>query len=241
MTEEKVRLPRHVGIIMDGNRRYAKLKGQLPWKGHEAGAKIMLKTMEWARELGIKELTFYAFSTENFRRSTDEFNNMMQLFIRLGEEILQKVKQVASKAKEMARILFVGLIDRFPIHVQDMMKKIMDATKHFKEYIVNIAVGYGGRSELIRAFRSLHHKAQMGQISIDQLTEDDISKELYVTSEPELIIRTGGAKRLSNFLLWQSSYAELFFLDKFWPEFTKEDFSACVQDYVTSVSINLGK
>lgn len=241
MAARKQAVPRHVGIIMDGNRRYAKQKGMLSWMGHEHGAKTLFQTMEWARDLGVKELTFYAFSAENFRRSKEEFDNMMKLFIRLGEEILLKLKKVVKKARQMARILFVGILDRFPLHVQHMMQKIMDATKHYKDYVVNIAVGYGGRGELIRAFQMLYHKAKVGQVSVDQLTEEDISKELYVTSDPEMIIRTGGTRRLSNFLIWQSSYSELFFLDKLWPEFTKEDLAACIHDYMTHVNRNFGR
>lgn len=226
----------HIGIIMDGNRRFAKKKGDLPWVGHEAGARRMFDTIKWAKELGVKQLTFYAFSTENFKRPKDEFENMMKLFVKIAEELLEKVKE----AKENACIRFVGLLHLFPKHIQELMKKVMDATKKFTDFTVNIAVGYGARSELIKAFKSLATKIKSGQMDIEKINEETITKELFVSDEPQMIIRTGGTKRLSNFLLWQASYSELYFLDKLWPEFSKEDLVTCTNDYQKNVSLNIG-
>jgi len=237
MVENIKKAPKHIGIIMDGNRRYAKKSGKLPWTGHEVGAKNMLNTIDWAKELGVKQLTFYAFSTENFKRPKLEFDNMMKLFIRLANKILEKVKE----AKNAICIRFVGLLHLFPKHVREMMRKVMDATRKFKDFVVNIAVGYGARSELIKAFKSLFTKIKSGKLSIEQIDEQMVSKELFVSSEPEMIIRTGGAKRLSNFLLWQASYSEIYFLDKLWPEFSKQDLAYCINDYNSNVQINLGK
>lgn len=226
----------HIGIIMDGNRRFAKKLGKMSWIGHEYGAKKMLDTMKWARQLGIKQLTFYAFSTENFKRSKDEFDKMMEIFARIALELLQKVHN----AKERACIRFVGLLNLFPQKIQKLMNKVMDATRNFTDFVVNIAVGYGARSELIKAFKTLARKIKAGQLDIEMVDEDMISNELFIADEPQIIIRTGGTKRLSNFLLWQASYSELYFLDKLWPEFSKKDLISCVDDYSNNVKVNLG-
>lgn len=231
--------PTHIGLIMDGNRRFAKSIGKSVLQGHEDGAKTMMNTMKWAKELGVKELTFYAFSTENFKRPKQEFDALMKLFAKIAQDLLDAVKKKAKDAKEKARIRFVGLIHLFPENVQELMRKVMDATKNFKDYVVNIAVGYGGRAEIVKAFKSLHNKVNSGDIDLDSIDEESISNELYVSNEPQIIIRTGGQKRLSNFLLWQSSYSELYFIDKMWPQFSKNDLKSCVEEYM-GTKINVG-
>jgi len=236
-TSIQKKVPNHIGIIMDGNRRYAKKLGKISWMGHEYGVRTMFNTIKWAKELGVKQLTFYAFSTENFKRSKDEFDKMMELFVRVATELLQKLHE----AKDRACIRFIGLLHLFPKKVQDLMRKVMDATKQFTDMVVNIAVGYGARSELIKAFKTLAHKIKAGQLDIEMVNESTISNELFVADEPEIIIRTGGTKRLSNFLLWQASYSELYFLDKLWPEFNKADLEKCVDDYSSNVNVNLGR
>jgi tritrans,polycis-undecaprenyl-diphosphate synthase [geranylgeranyl-diphosphate specific] len=235
--DSQKKIPKHIGIIMDGNRRYAKKLGLISWMGHEYGAKTMLNTIKWAKKLGINQLTFYAFSTENFKRSKDEFDKMMELFARIAVELLEKIHN----AKERACIRFVGLLHLFPKKIQDLMNKVMDATRTFTDFVVNIAVGYGARSELIKAFKTLAHKIKAGQLDIEMVDENMVSNELFIADEPEIIIRTGGTKRLSNFLLWQASYSEIYFMDKLWPEFTKQDLINCIDDYSKNVNVNLGR
>jgi|SRR3989344_2804360 len=228
MNPTNSKIPRHIGIILDGNRRFAKRLMLKPWKGHEWGAKKVEKLFEWAKELGIKEATLYCFSIQNFNRPKKEFDFLMRVFKEEAEKLLKK----KSKLKEEGvRINFIGRINMFPKGLYEDMKKIMEITKDNKKYIVNFAMAYGGREEVIDATVKIAKQIKDGKLNIDQINEETFSKNLYFNDEPDLIIRTGGERRTSNFLIWQSHYSEWIFLEKFWPEFEKEDLIQAIDEY----------
>ena len=224
-TDNKV--PKHIGIIMDGNRRFAKRLMIKPWKGHEWGAKKIESLLEWSKEIGVKELTLYAFSIENFNRPKDEFDSLMNLFVKEFDRLKDNKKLYDNKI----RINVIGRIELFPEKVKKRMYEIMERTKGHDNYIVNFAMAYGGRAEVIDATKKISEMVKKGEMNIDDINEEVFQKNLYMDDEPEIIIRTGGEKRLSNFLMWQSNYAELFFVEKMWPEFEKEDFLEVVHEY----------
>ena len=220
-------IPRHIGIILDGNRRFSKRLMMKPWMGHEWGAKKVEKLLEWIVDLDIKELTLYAFSVENFDRPKNEFDFLMELFTKEFERTISDKRVYENKV----RINFIGRLNMFPKAVREKMVKLMEATKHHDKYIVNFAMAYGGRAEIIDAAKKIAKSIKDGSIDIDDINEKIIAKNLYLESEPDLIIRTSGEKRTSGFLLWQGSYAEFLFIDKLWPEFEKEDLVKAVREY----------
>ena len=217
------KIPNHVAIILDGNRRYAKQHGMPTFRGHEKGFEKVREALAWSMEAGVKALTLYCFSTENFNRSPKEINFLFQLFRRkIGEFIADQ------HLKERGiRIRIIGRLHLFPKDIREEMHKVMGQTKENNAFTLNLAMGYGSRAELMDAFSSLAEK----EISQKELTERMVTDALSLPQEVDLFIRPGGEKRLSNFLLWQSSYAELIFLDTLWPEFTKEDFQRCLDEY----------
>ena len=222
------KFPKHVGIILDGNRRFARKLMLKPWKGHEWGAKKVEKLITWCEELGIKELTLYAFSLENFNRPKEEFNYLMNLF----KESISKLEEDPRIKKNKIKITFIGRIWMFPKDIQELINRLMEKTKKHNKYKINIAMAYSGRAEIIDAVKKLSQDIKNGKLSIEDLNEKVFKKNLYLESEPDLIIRTGGEKRMSGFLLWQASYAELIFLpDVLWPEFTKQHLIECIEEY----------
>ena len=225
------KVPKHVGIILDGNRRFAKKLMLKPWMGHEWGAKKVEKLGEWCKELGVKELTLYAFSVQNFNRPKLEFDYLMSLFRKEFEALINDQEKWKVIYENKIKINFIGRIWMFPEDVRTSMQNLMDKTKDHKEHIINFAMAYGGREEVIDAIKKLAENVKSGKLDIDQINEEVFAKNLYMESEPEMIIRTGGEKRTSNFLLWQSHYSEWMFLEKFWPEFEKEDFIACIEEF----------
>ena len=212
-------VPGHVGIILDGNRRFAKRLMKEPWKGHELGAEILEKLFEWCREIGVKEVTLYAFSIQNFNRPKKEFDYLMKIFNEEFERLLHDEKLHKRKVK----IRVIGRIDKFPKDLYEKMKQVMDMTKDYDEYIINFAMAYGGREEIVDATKKVAEKIKSGKLNVSEINEESFSEALYMKDCPDLIIRTGGDKRTSNFLPWQSTYSEWFFLEKMWPEFEKED------------------
>jgi len=219
--------PAHVAIILDGNRRFAKRLNLDPWKGHEWGEKKVQKLLDWSKDAGIKELTFYALSLQNFNRPKQEFDYILKLFLDAAEKLLDDKRLETYNL----RIRFIGRINLFPKNIQELMNKIMEKTKNNSDYIVNFAMAYGGREEILDAVKKIIPQIKKGIITGDNLSDKMFSKFLYLEDEPDLIIRTGGEKRTSNFLLWQSFYSEWIFLDKFWPEFEKDDFLNCIIEY----------
>jgi undecaprenyl diphosphate synthase len=213
---------------MDGNRRFSKRLMMKPWKGHEWGAEKLRALVGWCGELGIQELTVYAFSVQNFERSKDEFDVLMRIFVESFNRIREEFE---SGVRRNIRVVFIGRLGMFPQEVQDAMHKLMDTSKDNTGLRINIAMGYGGREEVLDAVKKIGEQIKEGVLSPDAINEDVFSKALYIDREPDLVIRTGGDHRTSNFLIWQSHYAEWFFLEKLWPEFEKEDFVAVLNDY----------
>ncbi len=222
------RVPHHIGIIMDGNRRFSKRLMLKPWKGHEWGAKKVIKVMEWCRELGIRELTLYSFSIQNFNRPKEEFDYLMSIF----KKNFEKLRHDTRLEKFGIRINVIGRLWMFPKEIQEKMEQVMERTRHNKNYIVNFAMAYGGREEVIDATRRIAEQVKNGKLDIEKINEETFSRNLYFSDEPDLIIRTGGERRTSNFLAFQSAYSEWLFIDKMWPEFSKHDFKRAIKDFV---------
>ena len=220
-------VPKRIAIVLDGNRRYAKKMGLKPWGGHEFGIKKLEQLMEWCRELKIKELTLYSFSTENFRRTKAEKNFLFRIF----KHEFNNMKYRKDIFKNKIRINVIGRLNMFPKGIRKAMLDIMEKTKKHKKFIVNFALAYGGRQEITDAVKKIAENVKKGKIHINKIDENLIGKNLYIKSEPDLLIRPGGEKRLSNFLMWQSTYSEIFFIDKLWPEFTKEDLVNCIEEF----------
>jgi len=227
MIPEKV--PRHIGVILDGNRRFAKKLMLKPWMGHEWGAKKFWTFLDWCRELGVEEVTAYTFSVQNFNRPKDEFDYIMKLIVREFEDI--KKQGYAKFNEDGVRVNFIGRTWMFPESVQQAFREITDATKNNAKYQVNFAMAYGGREEVIDAVKKLGEDIKAGKVDVDKINEEAFSKYLYLNSDPELIIRTGGEKRTSNFLPWQGIYSEWFFLEKTWPEIEKEDVVKVLEEF----------
>ena len=215
----KVNVPCHVAIILDGNRRFAKRLMKEPWKGHELGAKKLENLFDWCSEIGVKELTVYAFSVQNFNRPKMEFDYLMKIFNEEFNRLLHDEKLHKRKVK----IRIIGRIKKFPKDLYEKMKKVMDMTNDYNDYTINFAMAYGGREEIIDATKKVAEKVKSGELDVSDINEESFSEALYMKDCPDLIIRTGGDKRTSNFLPWQSTYSEWFFLEKMWPEFEKED------------------
>ncbi|PIN88563.1 di-trans,poly-cis-decaprenylcistransferase [Candidatus Pacearchaeota archaeon CG10_big_fil_rev_8_21_14_0_10_35_13] len=215
--------PNHIAIILDGNRRFAKRLMLEPWRGHEFGRVKVENLLDWAHDLGVKELTVYALSSENIvSRPKKELDMLMKIF-RDAFRSLDNDKIVKNENK----IRFVGHLELLPKELQVQCEELMAKTSKYNKYVVNFAIAYGGRQEIVDAVR---------KIISNKLTPEDVSIEnfndyLYVKNDPDMIIRTGGEKRSSNFLPWQSTYSEWFFLDKMWPDFSKEDLVACIEEF----------
>lgn len=220
-------VPNHVGIVLDGNRRFAKRLMLKPWKGHEWGAKKVEKLFEWCKELNIKEITLYVFSLKNFNRPKQEFDYLMNLFT----DFLSKPELIEKIHKSKIRINFIGRLNLLPKNLQKLMKNLSNSTSNYKDYIMNFAMAYDGRAEVIDATKKIAKQVKEGKLNLSQINEEVFSKNVYLDSKPELIIRTSGERRTSGFLLWQGDYAEWYFLDKFWPEFEKEDLIKAINDF----------
>ncbi len=218
-------VPRHIAIILDGNRRYARKIGLDLLKGHEHGARKVAEILEWLKELGVKEATFYALSTENLKRSPNEVAALMELFRRGIKKAINDRRIDENKA----RIRFIGRLELLPKDMQKGMKELMERTKGYSNYFVNFAIGYGGKAEIVEAANRAIADAKAGKIS--KVDEETFAKYLWLEDEPDLLIRPGGEKRISNFLLWQMAYAEFVFLDKLWPELTKQDIVDSIKEF----------
>ena len=216
------KVPRHIAIILDGNRRYARKLGLRPWKGHEIGLKKLEDLFKWCIELGIKELTLYCFSTENFKRAKNEVNYLFKLFW----EEFRKVQESSTVYRNKIKVNVIGRMHMFPGRMQKAMKDAMQKTKKNKELTVNFALAYGGRQEIVDAVNRILKSKKTARID-----EKIITQNLYLTNEPDIVIRPGGEVRTSNFLTWQSIYSEWFFIDKLWPEFTKNDLKNIIEEF----------
>ena len=224
------KMPKHVAIIMDGNRRYSKLQGNMDVvKGHEIGVDTLEKVLDWSIELGIEIITVYAFSTENFNRPEHEVEGLMKLFVKNFKRLVDHEKIHRNEVK----VKVVGRTELIPESVREAIKEAEDATAHYDKRLFNIAIGYDGRLEIIDSFKKIIADVQAGKITIDDVDEELVSKNLYTggLDDPNLIIRTSGEERLSGFLLWQSSYSELYFCETLWPELRKVDFIRAIRSY----------
>jgi undecaprenyl diphosphate synthase len=229
-TNEKVKnslqseaIPRHVGIIIDGNRRWAKERGLDPNKGHEAGVENVRKILRKAQAMGITNLTIYALSTENWKRTKRELAGLFRLMLQFA------VKERLNIIKNNIRFRTIGDLQRLPSNVRKAVTELMAVSARNNKFILNIALDYGGRSEIVRAVRQLMKKG----VTAMHITEEAIARNLDTAGQidPDLIIRTGGEQRLSNFMLWQGSYSELYFSKRLWPDFSERDFEDAIKEY----------
>ncbi len=214
--------PTCIGIIMDGNRRWAKAQGRPVFDGHSEGYKKLQDVLRWSRDAGISHVVAYAFSTENWQRSEEEVGYLMKLLHSVLENETEKM------VEERARVRFVGDISRFDEYLQRMMTKMEKATAEAYDISLHFLMSYGGRAEIVAAANALSARKAA-------VTEDSFAQKLwsYPMPDPDLIIRTSGEKRLSGFLPWQSVYSELFFIDTFWPAFTKEEFDSILAEFAS--------
>ncbi len=223
------KIPEHIGIIMDGNRRLAKYLGLAPWDGHRMGAEKLKEVLRWCYDLGIKTVTAYAFSMENFMRPKKEIEKLFDLF----EEYFSDIAEDAEIHQKKVRIKAIGRVYLFPERVKKAIEKAEKATKHYKNFKLNLALAYGGRQEVIDAVKKIAKKVKEGEICPEEINEKIFSENLYTSDckDPDLIIRTSGEERISGFLLWQSAYAEFYFCETYWPRFRKIDLLRAIRTY----------
>jgi len=215
-------VPKHIAIIMDGNGRWAKEKGMPRFKGHQEGVKVTKEIVKYCSDIGIPFVTLYVFSTENKKRASEEVNFLMGL---IQQHLKKELKFYADND---IRVLHIGDLAGLPSAVQEEIVAVRDKTKNYKGSSVVLAINYGGKDEIVRGIKGLNAE------KLINMTEDDFSLCLDTKALPpvDLLIRTGGEKRLSNFLLWQSAYAELYFSDKYWPDWRCEDLQIAIDDYM---------
>jgi len=223
--------PEHIAIILDGNRRWAQTHELNPWIGHRKGAEKIEKLLEWCFDLNVKSVTLYAFSTENFRRSRKEVEEIMRLI----EEKLRILLTDKKIHENRVRVKVIGRVNLLPKNLQELIYQVETATRDYNEHYLNIALAYGGRAEIVDAAKKVAIKVKKGELNPDAINEELFEKFLYTAHmpkpDPDLIIRTSGEERLSGFLLWQSAYSELCFLDVFWPDFRRIDLLRAVRMY----------
>ncbi|MBS3074323.1 di-trans,poly-cis-decaprenylcistransferase [Candidatus Pacearchaeota archaeon] len=223
MLKSDVSIPKHVSIILDGNRRFAKRLMKEPWKGHKYGAGKIRELLKYFMNYGITELTLYALSVDNINsRPKNELEMLFKIFRNeLRNLNLQELNE------EGIRIRFIGNLKLLPEDIMKRCEELEDNTKDNNPLTVNFAIAYGGREEIIEAVKRIINS----KVKSKNINEDIINNNLYMPDEPDLIIRTGGERRTSNFLPWQATYSEWIFLDKMWPEFTKDDLKACIEEF----------
>ncbi len=224
---ELSRLPQHVAVIMDGNGRWAKNKGLPRIEGHRRGANTLKEILRSCKDWGIKTLTAYAFSTENWGRPLTEVNFLMTLFERLLR------KELAEMNSEGVCIRFIGDLSPLPLSLQQEIRHSMESTKNNQAIYFNVAINYGSRLEIVKACRSIAEKIQVGEIKPEAIDENLLSQYLYTANspDPDLLIRTSGEMRLSNFLLWQLAYTEIYVTDTLWPDFSRKEFTQALEAY----------
>jgi undecaprenyl diphosphate synthase len=223
-------LPQHIAFIMDGNGRWAKQRGLERSEGHKAGAKTFKRIGEYCADVGIKYLTFYAFSTENWNRPKKEVLALMNLF----KEYLRDGESRTGENKErQMRLRFIGEREGLPKDLLKLIEKSEKSTSGYEKVTVNIALNYGGRAEITHAVKDIAERVKNGELSIDDITEDTISNCIYTAGQPDpdIIVRPSGEYRLSNFLQWQSAYSEFWYSDILWPDFTEENVNQILSDY----------
>ncbi len=224
---EQDNLPKHIAIIMDGNRRWAKNKNLPVSLGHKEGAKTLEKVVRYANKIGIKYITVYAFSTENWKRTTEEVTALMNLF----QSYLDDYSKRADS--ENIKVKIIGNRQGLSEKMQKSIEKCMERTKDNTGIVFNIALNYGGRDEILGAVKNIAKKIQNNEVKIEDITEQMISDNLYTANQPDpdLLIRTSGELRLSNFLPWQLAYTEFLFVEKNWPDFNEKDLDDAIEVY----------
>ena len=225
-------VPNHVGIIPDGNRRFAKRLMENPSKGHEWGVSKINTLFEWCKEIGIRTVTFYSLSLENMHsRGQEELGFLFDLARHEVDDIIGNRDNFVHRNR--IRLNFIGKLEMLPRDLQEKIEKARALTKDYNGYVINFAIAYGGRQEIVDAMKGITEKVLRGELRPEEIDESVIKHSLYTNgqADPDLIIRTGSEKRISNFMLFQSAYSEFAFLDVLWPELSKEDFFRAVEDY----------
>lgn len=226
-TIDPTRIPKHVAIIMDGNGRWANRQGKPRLFGHKNGVTSVQEVIECAGDLGVQVLTLYAFSTENWKRPADEVGGLMGLLK------LYLQKELSKMVKNSIRLTCIGDTAKLPKDVREVLDKSIEQTAGNSKLTLNLALSYGGRAEMIKAVQGIAQDALEGTLDVESIDEELIDSRLYTAGlpDPDLLIRTGGEARLSNFLLWQASYAEIYFTDTMWPDFRRDAFCAAIEEF----------
>ncbi|MCJ7767441.1 polyprenyl diphosphate synthase [Candidatus Bathyarchaeota archaeon] len=223
--------PEHIAIILDGNRRWASEKVLNPWFGHEKGADKVDQLVDWCLKLNVRSVTLYAFSTENFRRSRSEVAEIM----RNAEERFRQILTDERIHEDRICVKVIGRVNLLPSELQKLIADVEKATQDYDEHFLNFAFAYGGRAEIVDAARKIAEEVSQGKLKPESVDEKTFEQHLYTShlpnQDPDLIIRTSGEERLSGFLLWQSAYSELFFLDIYWPDFRLIDLLRAVRTF----------
>jgi undecaprenyl diphosphate synthase len=224
---QEKQLPRHVGLIMDGNGRWAKKRGMPRYYGHSVGAKTFRKIAEYCSKIGIEYLTVYAFSTENWKRPEKEVNTILKL-------MRDYLKDFESYRDLNMKIRFLGDLSIFDQEMRDMIANLEYESSFATGMNLNIAINYGGRNEIVMASRKIAEKVASGSLKPEEIQEEFFSEQLYTAGMPDvdLVIRPSGEQRLSNFLIWQCAYAEFVYMDVLWPDFSTKDMDAALEQYV---------
>ena len=224
-------VPKHIGVIPDGNRRWAKERLMEGWEGHWEGARTLESFLDWCIELGVKTVTIYSFSTENFNRSPEELDELFKVF----KDNLEKVLETPRIHNKKVRVSALGRVENLPENLQELIRKVEETTADYDRFYLNIAIAYGGRAEIVDATKLIAKKIKDGILSPEEIDERVLEAHLYTSHlpdpDPDIIIRTSGESRLSNFLVWQSAYSELFLLDVYWPSFRKIDLMRAIRGY----------
>ena len=221
--------PKHIGIILDGNRRWAKAHGMAAIEGHKVGAQRVKDIVKYSYDIGLKYLTVYAFSTENWKRTSEEVSAIMIILEKYLDRFLKKADL------ENIKLRIIGDIESktIPENLRKKMNEMQDRTKNNTGLQLNVAFNYGGRAEIIRATKNIAKLVKDGKIDIDEINEELFTNNLYTAGQedPDLVIRTSGEMRTSNFLPWQITYSEFLFLEKYWPEFTAKDIDDAIENF----------
>ena len=224
-------MPNHIAIILDGNRRWAKRNLIMKLDGHFKGADAVEKLLDWCEELNIKIITLYVLSSENLGRQDDELDYLYDLI----NARLQKLYNDPRIHKNKMKVKAIGSVELLPDFLRDILNKLEETTKDYDNHYLNIAIAYGGQNELVDAIKKIGTRIKDGSLDVNQIDKDVIESSLYTShlpqSSPDMILRTSGEKRLSGFLLWQSAYSELVFMDIYWPEFRKIDLMRAIRTF----------
>ena len=220
-------IPKHVGIIMDGNGRWAAKQGKPRVFGHKAGVARLCEVVETANEVGLESISFYAFSTENWKRPKSEVDSIIAILRAYVQS------EIARLEREGSRFVVLGDVNGFPRTTCQLLKNAMERTKNNKGLTINLALNYGSHAELVRAAKSIAQDVQSGALNIDDISAETIESRLYTKDQPmlDLVIRTSGEQRLSNFMLWQAAYAEFLFVEEHWPDFGRESFLRALEKF----------